>query len=377
MAVSDLRPARPPVMTGLGVIGLPPAGRAGAITSAAGRRCTIVGEDAPLVSLRRSILRLAIGIAGLAIAILPALAQPSSPPPNAQRVRIVTVDFVLPGKLEKIGRLARDAHTELDHLFVETAPGEPENWLDGADLVILDTPRPMDLAKVQQRLGPALSATPTPWVRIGGGPPAFGNIPPQHARRLMSYYAGGGERNLRAMFAYMRAWRAGTDTNAVAPPSPLPATGFYHPAAPTAFDSLDSYLAWGRDRWRSDAPRIAFAVHSGFVSGMETKVIDTLVAESEARGLVPMVFWFNAGDPEAVQKLLMPAKADVLVVATHRRTVRHARPSSSSSTSRCCRPSAIAMAIRKPGPGRRAAWRSISLRHSSPCRKGGAPVIPW
>lgn len=270
-----------------------------------------------MVWLRRSILTLAICIAGLPAAVLPIVAQTSSALPNAQRVRIVTVDFVLPGKLEKTSKLARDVQIELDHLYVETAPGDPKDWLDNVGLVILDTPRPMDLAKVQQRLGPALSKTRTPWVRIGGGPPVFGNIPPQHARRLTAYYAGGGEKNLRAMFAYVRAWRDGADTNAVAPPSALPATGFYHPTAPSVFDNLDNYLAWGRDRWNNDAPRIAFAIHSSLISGMETKVIDTLVAQSEARGLVPIVFWFNAGDPEALQKLLVPAGADVLIIATH------------------------------------------------------------
>src|SRR5690606_18123352 len=114
-----------------------------------------------------------------------------------------------------------------------------------------DTPRPMDLAKLQQRLGAALSETSTPWVRIGGGPPAFGNLPPLQARRLMAYYAGGGERNLRAMFAYIKAWRTGADTSAALAPAMMPANGIYHPAAPAPFDSLDGYLAWGRDRWKS------------------------------------------------------------------------------------------------------------------------------
>jgi cobaltochelatase CobN len=173
----------------------------------------------PLVAIRRSVLSLLVGIVALAAVVLPALAQVPATPAEAQRVRIITVDFVLSGKLEKIGRLARDAHLDLDHLYVETASGEPKSWLDNAGLIILDTPRPMDLAKLQQRLGAALSETSTPWVRIGGGPPAFGNLPPLQARRLMAYYAGGGERNLRAMFEYIKAWRSGADTS-VGPGAP-------------------------------------------------------------------------------------------------------------------------------------------------------------
>lgn len=271
----------------------------------------------PLISFRRSVFGLVTSLAGLVAGVVTVFAQASQAPAGAQRLRIVTVEFVLPGKLEKIGRLARDAGIELGHLYVETAPGKPQDWLDNTGLVILDTPRPMDLAKVQQRLGSALAETRTPWLRIGGGPPAFGNIPPEHARRLMAYYAGGGERNLRAMLAYVRAWRDGADMAAVAPPAALPATGFYHPAAPATFDSRDAYLTWGRDRWKADAPRIAFAIHPGLISGMETQVVDALIARSEARGLAPLVFWFNAADANALEKLLGPAKADVLVIATH------------------------------------------------------------
>ena len=263
--------------------------------------------------LGRAFLSVVVCLAGL----IAAQAQTSVTPDSAHRVRIITVDFVLPGKLEKLGRFAEDAGLGIERLYVETASGEPDTWLEGADLILLDTPRPTDLAKMQERLGAALGMTRTPWFRVGGGPPAFGNIPPQHARPLIAYYASGGERNIRAMFDYIRAWRDGTDTAALARPSALPAAGFYHSAASETFDSLDAYLQWGGDRWKSNAPRIAFAIHPGLISGMETQVIDALVAQSEARGLLPLVFWFDAADPFALQKLLGPGKADVLVIATH------------------------------------------------------------
>lgn len=271
----------------------------------------------PAVSgFRQTIITFIAGIVGLVGMGATALAQAPTTPVRVHDVRIITVDFVLPGKLEKISQLARNAQVNLDHLYVE-ASGEPKNWLENAGLIILDTPRPMDLAKVQQRIGPALAETRTPWIRIGGGLPAFGNLPPLQARRLMAYYAGGGERNLRAMFEYIRAWRSGADTSAAPAPTIMPAMGIYHPKAPAPFDSLDSYLAWGRDRWKNDATRIAIAIHAGLVSGMETKVIDALIGQTEARGMAPLVFWFNASDADALQKLLVPAKADVLIIATH------------------------------------------------------------
>jgi cobaltochelatase CobN len=240
----------------------------------------------------------------------------AGPAPTA-RVRIIADDFVLPGRLHKLARLAGEAQVALDHLYVETAPGEPKDWLNGIDLVILDTPRPMDVAKVEQRVGEVLRASQVPWIRVGGGPPAFGNLPPQIARPLIGYYAGGGAANGRAMFAFIAAWRTGTDVRAAAAPQPLPGTGFYHPQAPRIFGALDEYLQWGTSRWKEGVPRVAFLIHAGLVSGMETQVLDALVARSEARGLVPIVLWFEAGDPQALEKALGGAKANVLVIATH------------------------------------------------------------
>ncbi|MDQ8730219.1 cobaltochelatase subunit CobN [Bradyrhizobium sp. LHD-71] len=238
------------------------------------------------------------------------------------RVRIVTVDFVLPGKFDKLARFAASAGLDLERVSVDSATGQPKDWqpkdwLSDADLVILDTPRPMDMAKVQERLASVLGGSRVPWIRVGGAPPTFGNLSAQHAQRLIAYYANGGERNLRTLFAYVRAFRDGADVGAMPQPAALPATGFYHPGAPAIFDNPDAYLQWGRDRWKADAPRVAFAIYGGLIAGMETRVIDALVARSEAQGMLPLVFWFEAADPDALQKLLRPAKADVLVIATH------------------------------------------------------------
>jgi len=233
------------------------------------------------------------------------------------RIRVVTSDFVLPAKLEKIAGLAREQGVALDWLYVETAAAPPPQWLEGADLVILDTPRPPDLAKVQSRLADALPATKARWVRVGGGPPAFGNLPPPQAMRLIGYYGHGGETNFRALFAYVKALREGRDTAAIPEPRPLPATGFYHPDAPEAFATVENYLAWGGARWERATGRVAFAIHSGLLSSMETDVVDAFVRRSEARNLVPMVFWFDAADADGVQKALVFSGADVIVNATH------------------------------------------------------------
>lgn len=233
------------------------------------------------------------------------------------RVRIVTNDFVLPGKLEKLSQLADQAKVQLESVYVETAPGDPKDWLNGADLVILDTPRPMDAAKVRERLGSALAESKVAWIQVGGGPPAFENVSAQNARPLIGYYAAGGEANFKAMLAFIRAWRTGGAPVGITPPSPVASIGFYHPDAPSVFSSIDDYLNWSSKRWSDQASRVGFVIHSGLISGMETKVLDYFVHTSEKAGLAPIVFWFDASDPDGLTKILRPAKADALVIGTH------------------------------------------------------------
>ncbi|BBK44316.1 cobaltochelatase subunit CobN [Allostella vacuolata] len=268
-------------------------------------------------------LRLAwliLGVAALSVASL--LPVPSAAAPaggtGAERppvVRIVANHFVLPGKLAKIRHWAAEAGVDLASVYVEGE--DPVAALAGADLVLLDTPRPNDLAAVQARVGPGLAEARIPWVRIGGGPPAFAHIEPGPAQRLAAYYGNGGEANLRAMADYIRQWHRGGTTAGIPAPAILPGSGLYHPDAPAVFGDVAAYLAWGAGRWPAGAPRVAFAVHAGTVAGMQTRVVDALVAGSEARGMVPLVFWYEAAEPQALQAILVPAQAELLVNLQH------------------------------------------------------------
>lgn len=267
----------------------------------------------------RAILFLIVA-AGLMAQAHPALADPGVGASSAptRHVRIITDTFVLSGKLEKLSAIAAQADLKLDHIYVESGMGEAKEWIKDIDLVILDTPRPMDLAKVEQRVGAALRASQVPWIRIGGGPPAFGNIPEDRARAWIGFYASGGEENARTLFAAISAWGTDTqDTHAAPKPAAVSPVGFYHPAAPHPFASPDDYLAWGRERWKPNAPRVGIIIHRGLVSSMETQAIDALVHASEARGLLPFVFWFEPAPEDALERAVGSAKIDVLVIATH------------------------------------------------------------
>jgi cobaltochelatase CobN len=232
-------------------------------------------------------------------------------------VRVISTDFVLPGKFARLAGWAAEAGFRLEATRMEGASGEPRDWIEGAALVVLDTPRPSDLASVQQRLGDVLATAGVPWIRVGGGLPAFGALPPDQARQLIGYYGAGGEANFRSFFAYLQRWREGGDLASLPPPARMPGAGFYHPAAPKFFAAAEEYLRWGRERWAPDAPRIAFAIPDSALGNAETGLIDELIARSEAHGLLPLAFWFDAAAPDGLEAVLRPAGADILINLTH------------------------------------------------------------
>ncbi len=234
---------------------------------------------------------------------------------KAPVVRVLTTSFVLPAKFRAIDPIARQAGVTLESIDVETATSAPGEWFSGADLVILDVPRPSDRAHVEKALGDGPGAAAT--ITIGGGPPRWSDIEPGPASLLLGYYAAGGPENFRAFFTAVRLWKQGGDLSAMPPAQRQPRTGFYHPAAPHAFDTVEAYLEWGGDRWKDTAGRIGFVIHSGAISDMQTSLVDALVARSEAAGLLPVVFWFDSTDPKGLSRIAGPAKLDALVNLTH------------------------------------------------------------
>lgn len=229
-------------------------------------------------------------------------------------VRVLSNDFVLPGKLARLQQWAGEAGLRLESDYIE-GQAEPADLLAG--LLILDTPRPGDLAQMQAFLGDRLEQSSTPWIRVGGGAPAFGNLPAPVARQLIGYYGNGGQDNLRLLFDYWQRWRAGEDTASVPPPQQLPIAGFYYPEAPSPFDNVQDYLRWGSERWPQQAPRIGFITHGSSLADAELQLLDDLIAASERHGQAPLVFWVDAQNPQALTEVVEPAEMRVLVNLTH------------------------------------------------------------
>src|SRR5690606_23826341 len=59
------------------------------------------------------------------------------------------------------------------------------------------------------------------------------------------------------------------------------------------------------------------SIHASAFGTLQTQVIDAVVRRSEALGQMPIPFWFDSEDPDALQKTLQPARADVLINMQH------------------------------------------------------------
>ncbi len=120
---------------------------------------------------------------------------------ESAQVRLLSSDFVLPGKHQRLAGWAREAGVELRGLRLGIGEAPPGEWLDG------------------------------------------GNLPAALGGRLVGYYANGGEAKLRRLFEAVRRWHAGLPVDALPAPQPLAQAGFYHPDAPAPFAGLADYLA--------------------------------------------------------------------------------------------------------------------------------------
>lgn len=258
--------------------------------------------------------------AWLLMAILPAVAAEPKRPLTAaspMQVKVLANDFVLPGKTARLAEWGREGGVVFEHIAVDRV-GTPDTWLQEADLLILDTPRPSDVADVQERVGAVLTASGKPWVRVGGGAPASGGLPSDVARRVAGYYAGGGEANFRHLIDYLARRHRGEDAASLPPPRAMPDVGYYHPQAPAVFASAADYKRW-RDG-RSDetqTSRVAIIVSPSAIASMQTAVLDALIARGRARGVHAFGVWFDAADPKGLGKALDGIDVDAIVNLTH------------------------------------------------------------
>lgn len=232
-------------------------------------------------------------------------------------VRVIADESVLAGRLERLQTIAASQQVRLEWSYVDALRESPRRWIAEADLLIIEAPLESARQRIEERIGTELASASVPQLEATTRRESHRGLPEPQGRTLVDYYRNGGEANLRNFFAYLRAWRTNGDCSNVAPPLILPVNGYYHPGAPQVFARLDDYLAWGSQRWKPAAPRVAIAIHSSSFATLQTQLIDAVIRRSEALGQVPLPFWFDSENADALKKLVQPANVDVLINMQH------------------------------------------------------------
>ncbi|WAC48249.1 cobaltochelatase subunit CobN [Asticcacaulis sp. SL142] len=230
----------------------------------------------------------------------------AAPPP---KVRIVATSFVLPAKFETLKAWAAEEGLELDYRYVDRGKPDPA-LVEGTDLILLDGPRPNDMAALQKVTTDNLSGKA--WLAVGGGPPKWEGLSAPDAAKLAGYYAAGGEANFRIFLKALKRRLSGQSLADLPAAPRRAASGLYHPQAGVLVDA-GAFLSWrGADR-----PTVVLAISDGVIADMQTAVVDAVIRDAETRGLSAVAFWYDERDPQALTRVVRPLKAVALVNMTH------------------------------------------------------------
>ncbi|MFM9900470.1 MAG: cobaltochelatase subunit CobN, partial [Polaromonas sp.] len=231
----------------------------------------------------------------------------------AAQTVLLTTYVVSPARLAKLQAAAVQNGVALQTLAAEsTAPEALQAALNGARLLVIDTPHTSVAANVAAKFGDVLARSPAPYVVVGEFsavaarqtvPPApllaERGVPPDAAQRLREYWRFGGAYNLQRAMA---ALRTPVLNIAQLPPAvQLPVAGFYNPAWPQVASSaleaqqqlnstskppLAKALIAG-----SAIKTVAIAVNNAVFTSDDTPWLDALIAALEQRGLRAYAFY--------------------------------------------------------------------------------------
>jgi cobaltochelatase CobN len=239
---------------------------------------------------------------------------------QAGDVLMITASPSPPGRFVALEAAAKAIGLPLRTRFVEKlAPGElrPALW-HGADLVLIDAPRPHIEDFVRSRLGdalPALANVPHVWLPAAAPKPG-GRVDPALAQRLHGYFVNGGARNAEALLRTLAAWRAGADWRTLPAPQVFPAAGVYHPSLPqTVVATPADFLAARAIDALRRPPLVAIAFHQGSIASGQTAFIDDLIRRIESAGALALPFYSPVMDADAVRRMVTDTGGRVLVDA--------------------------------------------------------------
>jgi len=227
------------------------------------------------------------------------------------RVRVIGSDFVLAGKYARLAEHGRGQGVAVTGTGLRDLRTDDD--LQGVDLIILDTPRPSDAEVVMAGVGDRLAQGSVPWVRVGGGPPASGGLPPETARRIAAWYGEGGRTNFERLFAWIQLWKRGGDATAVPEPARFGSAGYYHPAAAST-DPVE-FATWLEAR--PERPRAAILMSLSTLSDEETTTVDALIAAMDRHGVDGVGVWFDQTRARTLVEAVRPLNPEVLVNTQH------------------------------------------------------------
>lgn len=226
---------------------------------------------------------------------------------------LLTTYVVSPARLAKLQAAAVQNGVALQTLAAErTAPEALQTALNGARLLVIDTPHTSVAAIVAAKFGDVLARSPTPYVVVGEfsavvarqtTPPATllaeRGVPPDAAQRLREYWRFGGADNLQRAMAALTS--PGLNAAPLPPAVQLPLSGFYNLAWPQIVPS--AVEAQQQLHLRSNqlkdlaliagyAPKtVAIAVNNAVFTSDDTPWLDALIAALEQRGLRAYAFY--------------------------------------------------------------------------------------
>ena len=233
------------------------------------------------------------------------------------RVEVVTTDFVMPARIAALDAITGPEGVRFVHRVVGGARSLPDHWPQGADLVLLDTPRPSDAEQVMASAGAALAAGQVPWLRIGGGAPASGGLSAAQARRIADYYGNGGESNVRSLGRWLSAWRdADPGIQSLPGPELLGAAGYYAGAgvpAPAPGQLQAYWSQQGQAAW----PKVGVVISANTISSMQTQVLDALIEAGRRHEVSVFGFWFDQQDDNGLHDAVASLDVAALVNLTH------------------------------------------------------------
>lgn len=223
------------------------------------------------------------------------------------RVLFVASDHVSDAKLRKLKALAADAGMVLDYKHLRKLPKDVRlsDVVGQADLVVFDSVNAGEAKTRFAHFAPEVAVLSKRSrflaIRWPEGAGLRSGLTEEQAQRLHDYYWHGGQENFRRLMVYISRDIFGLGGGEVESPILYPNRGIYHPDyAGRVFSGIDAYLDWQAKRGLA-APRavIGISLHRELLSGDLTRLADGLVREIEARGEIPLVFYYST-DKEAL-----------------------------------------------------------------------------